>query len=105
MLSPADLLHGLTSRHMNDHDGHVSKLGVADGAVCRFALDRLRPRDRVVIGRGVSGSFKPVRHEANCIVSFAMNHHQRPAAAGPAEHPPTLPRIEPQGVGGYANMA
>ena len=49
----------------------------------RLALDRNRPRRRVIVRRGLAGALQPVGEEADRVVVLGVDHHQR---AGLARH-------------------
>src|SRR3954447_13954 len=81
LLSPAHLLHRLAPGDVHDHDGNADHLGMTDGAMRGFALDRLWPRPAVIIGRDMALAFQLGGQETDGVVTLAMDHHQRLLAA------------------------
>src|SRR4051794_35043496 len=81
LLRPAHLLHRLAPGDVHDHDGNADHLGMTDGAMRGFALDRLWPRHAVIIGRDMALAFQLGGQETDGVVTLAMDHHQRLLAA------------------------
>src|ERR1700745_2487247 len=94
LLWPANLLHGFTAGHVHDHDWYVEEFGMADCTVRRLALDRLWAGHRVVEWRSFASKLQALSHEFDRIISFAVNHHQRPAGARAFKHFEQLSIIE-----------
>ena len=75
---------------------------MADGAMRRLALDRLRPRDAVIIGRDMALAFQLGGEETDGVVALAMDHHQRLLAARDVEDLEQLFVAEHEVVIGHA---
>ena len=78
--------------------------GVTDGTMGGFALDGLRSRRSVEIGRDMALALELHRHEANGVVALAMDHHQRLLASRDLEDLQQLPVAENKIVIGHEHL-
>ncbi len=103
-LRPADLLHGLGRRDVNEQDRHPDDFAKCDGAVCGLPFHRLGRHLRVVFqGCGTPG-LHSCRQVMDAVVVLGVNHDHGAVRLRRFQRPQDLPVIESHAVIGHVDL-